>query len=141
MAIILPGGFQITNNEPVDSRFSVADLSARLGLSGANVYEGLTVYQQDNNQLYILNDSANPSLTTSWNIVITFPYTGSAIISGSLSLEGPFLVSMNDGNGDSNKLQVNDEGLLVFGKLDTPPTAISGGMFYSASNEFYLGFL
>jgi hypothetical protein len=55
-------------------------------------------------------------------------------------LEGPFLVSMNDGNGDSNKLQVNDEGVTVLGKLLTTPTAVSGGMFYSASNEFFFGF-
>ena len=46
-----------------------------------------------------------------------FPYTGSAIITGSLQLEGPFLV-----------------------KLNTPPTAVSGGFFYSSSNEFFLGF-
>jgi hypothetical protein len=69
-----------------------------------------------------------------------FPYTGSAIITGSLELEGPFLVKLNDGNGDINKFQVNNEGVTVLGKLDTTPTAVSGGIFYSASNEFYLGF-
>jgi hypothetical protein len=69
-----------------------------------------------------------------------FPYTGSAIITGSLELEGPFLVKLNDGNGDSNKFQVNNEGAVVLGKLNTPPTAISGGFFYSSSNEFFLGF-
>ena len=49
MAIILPGGFNITNNEPSDARFSVANTAARYALSSANVYEGLTVYEQDTN--------------------------------------------------------------------------------------------
>jgi hypothetical protein len=79
----------------------------------------------------------------STGVIITatpFPYTGSAGISGSLNLEGPFLVRLNDGNGDSTKFQVNNEGVTVLGKLDTTPTAVSGGMFYSASNEFFFGF-
>jgi hypothetical protein len=69
-----------------------------------------------------------------------FPYTGSAIITGSLELEGPFLVKLNNGNGDPNKFRVNNEGTVVLGKLNTPPTAVSGGFFYSSSNEFFLGF-
>ena len=69
-----------------------------------------------------------------------FPYTGSAIITGSLQLEGPFLVKLNDGNGDPNKFQVNNGGTVVLGKLNTTPTAVSGGIFYSSSNEFFLGF-
>lgn len=74
-----------------------------------------------------------------------FPYTGSALITGSLTITGsgvisPFIINIPDGNGDSNKLQVNDEGVTVLGKLNTTPTAVSGGMFYSASNEFFFGF-
>ena len=74
-----------------------------------------------------------------------FPYTGSALITGSLTISGsgvisPFIINIPDGNGDSNKLQVNDEGVTVLGKLNTTPTAVSGGMFYSASNEFFFGF-
>ena len=69
-----------------------------------------------------------------------FPYTGSAIITGSLQLEGPFLVKLNNGNGDINKFQVNNGGAVVLGKLNTTPTAVSGGIFYSSSNEFFLGF-
>ena len=70
----------------------------------------------------------------------TFPYTGSADISGSASVNGIFLVKLNNGNGDPNKFQVNNEGTVVLGKLNTTPTAVSGGIFYSASDEFYLGF-
>jgi hypothetical protein len=69
MAIILPSGFNITNNEPVDARFSLADQTARYGLSPANIYEGLVVYQRDNNTLWILVDTAEVSNANGWQQV------------------------------------------------------------------------
>lgn len=75
MAIILPGGFNITNNEAVDARFSLADQSARYALSPANVYEGLVVYQRDTNTLWVLVDTSNVSNVNGWN-EITFGRTG-----------------------------------------------------------------
>ena len=77
MPIILPSGFNVTSVEPVDARFALANQAARLGLSTANVYKGLVVFQQDNNTLYVLLDATQPSLNSSWQVV------GSAI-SGSL---------------------------------------------------------
>jgi hypothetical protein len=82
MAIILPGGFQITNNEAVDSRLSVADQSARLGFSAANVYEGLLVYQQDTDEIYVLTDATDPTDNNNWNKIypvasMTGSFTGS----------------------------------------------------------------
>jgi len=69
MAIILPSGFNITNNEPVDARFSLADQAARYGLSSANIYEGLVVYQRDNNTLWILVDTTEVSNSNGWQQV------------------------------------------------------------------------
>jgi hypothetical protein len=89
---------------------------------------------------FTVTDDGNNAITVFADLGNVFPYTGSAIITGSLELEGPFLVKLNNGNGDINKFQVNNEGVTVLGKLDTTPTAVSGGIFYSASNEFYLGF-
>lgn len=66
MAIILPGGFNITNNEAVDARFSLANQSARYGLSSANVYEGLVVYQQDDNTMWVLVDTTNVANLNGW---------------------------------------------------------------------------
>lgn len=66
MAIILPGGFNITNNEAVDARFSLADQSARYGLSSANIYEGLVVYQRDNNTLWVLVNTAYVANENGW---------------------------------------------------------------------------
>ena len=89
---------------------------------------------------FTVTDAGNNAVTVYADFGDVFPYTGSADISGSASVDGIFLVKLNNGNGDPNKFQVNSEGTVVLGKLDTTPTAVSGGMFYSASNEFYLGF-
>jgi hypothetical protein len=78
MAIILPGGFNITNNEPVDARLTVADASARLNFSSANVYEGLLVYQQDTNEIYVLIDASDPSQAGNWALAASVA-SGSAL--------------------------------------------------------------
>ena len=66
-------------------------------------------------------------------------FTGSLHITGS-STTTPFLISMNNGNGQSEKLKVNTEGLLVLGMFDTLPTAVTGGIAYSSSSDFYFGY-
>ena len=109
MAITLPGGFSITNNEPADSRVTVADSSARLGFSTANVYEGLVVYQQDTDELYVLTNASAPGTAGSWTLISTggggifnetgsyyattndIQITGSVDVTGSMTLEGDFL--------------------------------------------------
>jgi hypothetical protein len=77
MAINLPSGFNILNIDPVDSRFVVQNQSELLGFSAANVYEGLLVYQTDNNTLFVLTDIANYNSIIGWEVV------GGLTISGS----------------------------------------------------------
>lgn len=92
MAIILPSGFVITNNEPVDSRLSVADSASRLSLSVNNVYEGITVYQRDTNILYVLTDANAPSSNSSWQSLIS--NTSSSIaVSASYSATSSYALS------------------------------------------------
>jgi hypothetical protein len=99
MAIILPSGFQITNIEPVDSRFSVANSSSRLGFSSANVYEGLTVYQQDTNKYYILVDTGSHTIEAGWQEVGasintgSFATTSSNVFIGNQTITGSLFVS------------------------------------------------
>jgi hypothetical protein len=66
MAIILPSGFNITNSEPVDARFALANQSARYALSAANIYKGLVVFQQDDSTLFVLTDTANVGNSNGW---------------------------------------------------------------------------
>jgi len=114
-------------------------------------YEVFSVTQLGSNGTPSVSESFAFSFPASSNIVNPFPYTGSAGITGSLavvgpivitgsSLTSPFLINIPDGSGDEEKVKVNEEGTLVLGKLNTAPTAVSGGIFYSASNEFFFGF-
>jgi hypothetical protein len=92
MAIILPSGFDITNIDPIDSRFSVANQAARLGFSAANVYEGLIVYQRDNNSAYVLTNTGSYNSEAGWEKLL--------VSSGSLSITG----SLNVTNGITGSL-------------------------------------
>jgi len=205
MAIILPSGFNITNNEPVDARFSLASEAARYALSAANIYEGLIVYQQDNNTLWVLKDTSNSTNASGWEELV---YNASDALS--LIANGDTTASVSSGStsfrifdAGSDLLKLDDTGKLwvtgsvsaslvfgqivsgselVFGKLSTSqssdsqlvignsfgdyankqttifkngdvilsgslileakdnPSVIAGGLIYSSSNEFYLGF-
>jgi hypothetical protein len=66
MAIILPGGFNITNSEPVDARFALANETARYALSAANIYKGLVVFQQDDSTMFVLTDTTNVGNSNGW---------------------------------------------------------------------------
>ena len=93
MPIILPSGFNVTSVEPVDARFALANQAARLGLSTANVYKGLVVFQQDNNTLYVLLDPTQPSLNTSWQVVGS-TVSGSLVVTGSITAVSGFTGSL-----------------------------------------------
>ena len=61
-------------------------------------------------------------------------------ISGSLLLnftdiENYFSIKVNN----IEKIKVNNEGILQLTSQDITPTPITGGIFYSSSNEFYIG--
>lgn len=38
-----------------------------------------------------------------------------------------------------NKLIINAQGVTVLGQFNITPTAVAGGLFYSSSNDFFLG--
>ena len=155
---------QITGINPLQSGYEIFDVTALAsnGTPSDNDQFGVSIPAPAANAVAILDDNVtvttavtsinfsgsaftiidegSNAITVFGNLGDVFPYTGSADISGSSTIDGVFLVKLNDGNGDTNKFQVNNEGTVVLGKLNTTPTAVSGGMFYSASNEFYLGF-
>jgi len=49
-----------------------------------------------------------------------------------------FFVKLDDDT--DSKFVINLQGVTVLGAFDTTPNAVVGGMFYSASGHFYLGF-
>ena len=77
MAVVVPSGFQITSQEPIDARITVVDQAARLALNEFNVYPGLIVYQQSSQELYVLNDTGSVGSNSGWSLI-----SGSAGSSG-----------------------------------------------------------
>ena len=101
MAIILPGGFNITNSEPVDARFALANQTARYALSAANIYKGLVVFQQDDSTLFVLTDTTNVGNSNGWtqiqigSVVSNLP---SGIISSSAQVIAIFNANFTSGS-------------------------------------------
>ena len=132
------GVYDISSN---GGGLSIASASIDLGIATTLNFTGSGIFS-------ILNNEGFATITLAAD---SFPYTGSAEITGSLYLIGPiniigssdtppFTIDIDDSNGDVTKFQVNQEGVMVLGQLDTTPTPISGGMFFSSSNEYFLGF-
>ena len=75
-------------------------------------------------------------LTGSLNVTGSFGTTGSVFIDLD-GVEDVFNIKV-DGK---EKIKVNTEGILQFASQSLTPTAVEGGMFYSSSNEYFLGFI
>ena len=108
MPITLPAGFNITNTDPVDKRFTVADQAARLAFSAANVYNGLLVFQRDTNELYVLKDTGSYNSNAGWLLVGSGSggtvETGSLLTTGSVSLN---TLTFTKGDGSTFALTVD----------------------------------
>lgn len=102
------------------------------------------------------------SLNVSGGLDLTgsFTFNGADFINGIFSPTGSYYATTNDikvtGSFDLNldgiedyfsvsvngeeKIKVNKEGVLEMKSQSTTPSAAAGGMYYSSSNEFFLGF-
>lgn len=120
MAINLPGGFNITNIDPIDARFSVSNEAARLGFSSANVYEGLVVYQQDTNKLYVLVDTSLYNQVSGWEEVGSSTrndFIASGSVSASVDITGDIFIIKS---GSYNPLTISSTGMVsISGSADT----------------------
>ena len=64
-----------------------------------------------------------------------------------IGITGSFQLNLNEVGqyfaisvGGQEKVKVNTEGTLQLAPQEQTPTAVSGGIFYSSSDAFYLGF-
>ena len=64
-------------------------------------------------------------------------YNQSNQIQTKISSEAPdfFIIK----SGSFLAAQINSEGVMVLGKFDTPPTPVTGAMYYRSDGNFYLG--
>ncbi len=90
-----------------------------LSLTDAFTYNGVT-----------FNTSGSASPATSLQI------TGSQFDLSATNTENLFTLRNKDGD---ISFQLDDR-VVVLGSLDTTPTAVAGGLFYSGSDQFFLGF-
>ena len=101
MAINTLQGYKPSTTEPIDSRLVKNDATARYAMPSFEVYEGLLVYQKDNNELYMLVDTSNISNANGWVSLSTvtgdFATTGSNYFNGNQIITGSILVT-NGGN-------------------------------------------
>lgn len=134
-------------SEQAQSSFFLSEKSGSfLTIAGASDIAGsqalgLAGYQQ-------VAGAAFPQFVTSSNSSgAGFPFTGSAQITGSLSVTGSSTFELNQGqttdfflikSSSFNPLKVNSDGVVTFGDFTSLPTATEGGIAYSASN-FYVG--
>jgi hypothetical protein len=67
MAIPIIIGFELSANSPVDTRFAVANQTARLALTW--LYKGLITYQIDNNTVYKYKGTPPSNLVADWEVI------------------------------------------------------------------------
>jgi hypothetical protein len=118
---------------------SLLATTASLALTSSFTPNAVITGSATNNVITLERGDGSTFDLTVETTVSPFPYTGSAEVTGSLGVTGSFGVDIEDGNGGNTKFKVNDEGVVVLAALITTPTAITGGMYYSSSGDFYLG--
>lgn len=89
--------------------------------------------------------STNPSnlflIKSGSNTIFNIDNVGNIITNGSITIEtsGSFSSFMLIKNNGTEYVKVNNEGVLVLHQYDTPPTAVSGGMYFDNIGNFYVG--
>ena len=96
----------------------------------------------DGSATLTLFSSASVYPTNTYGLGITFPYTGSALITGSLEVKS---VNATDDffllkTGSLDSVKVNGQGVLQLGGFTFTPTAVRGGVYYNhTEDEFFVG--
>lgn len=112
-------------------------------VSGSEHFANVSVRELPNGKSQALLYADDVQIGAYYGEDILIGNAGASIIaSGSLrlSLNGVsqyFSVDI----GGIPQVKVNEEGVLQVAVKDTAPTPVSGGLFYSSSNEYYLGFI
>lgn len=110
----------------LDTDLASSLYSGSLNVTGSIVLNGVDL---------AINQSIFRQTGSYWNTTNNIGITGSF----QLALNGVdqyFAVSV----GGQEKLRVNTEGTLQLAPQDITPAAVTGGIFYSSSDAFYLGF-
>ena len=110
----------------LDVDLSNSTYSGSLNVTGSIVLNGVDLS---------INQSIFRQTGSYWNTTNNIGITGSF----QLNLDGAqnyFAVSV----AGQEKIKINTQGILQLAPQDVTPTAVTGGIFYSGSDAFYLGF-
>ena len=111
-------------------------------LSGSHVLTG-SLYVSGavdvTGNILLNGEEINPNIFTRTGSY--YSTTNDLKVTGSLELsfdgiEDYFAISVNG----QERFKVNEEGVTEFEPHDTTPTAVTGGLFYSSSDAYFLGF-
>ena len=117
---------------------SAAPTSLAQGEAAINIDNGLFYFGSGSGGA-VKNLNSFTHITASGNIIgSTGSFAQTVITLESGAEDSPFLIKIANNNGQDNKLEVTKDGILKYGALNTLPTAITGGLVYSAS-AFYMG--
>jgi hypothetical protein len=140
-AFVQPNGYALTTSQ---TRLYVAQVSGSfMPLAAANdlgINQGLGLAPYNTVVASTLSKFASGSTGTG------FPFTGSADITGSLQVTGSTTFETGIGgtdffiikSGSTNPIKFNGQGVMQFADLNFTPTAVGGGIYYSAS-QWFLG--
>lgn len=122
-------------------------VTGSLGISGSlsvtltqRTLDKIVVFDDTDDTLYYISGNIGGDddwydgttfVSTSKNVLIT----ASIDIAGGADLPHFFLIK----SGSKTVAKFNNEGVLVLGAFDTPPTPVSGGIFYSSSGDLFIG--
>lgn len=111
----------------LDVDLSNSVYSGSLNVTGSIVLNGIDLS---------INQSIFRQTGSYWNTTRNIGITGSFQLNLDGGVGSYFAVSV----GGQEKIKVNTEGTLQLAPQDQTPTAVTGGIFYSSSDAFYLGF-
>ena len=133
------------NNPDFGAELNIGPIRSHLRqyVSGSDRFANVSVRELPNgkSQALLYADDVQIGAYFGENILI-----GNA--SASITASGSLRLSLNGVDqyfsvdvGGVPQVKVTEKGVLQLASKDEAPNAIAGGMFYSSSNEFYLGFL
>ena len=110
----------------LDTDLTSSLYSGSLNVTGSIVLNGIDL---------AINQSIFRQTGSYWNTTRNIGITGSFQLAFN-GVDQYFAVSV----GGQEKIKVNTEGTLQLAPQEVAPTAVTGGIFYSSSDAFYLGF-
>lgn len=111
----------------LDTDLTSSLYSGSLNVTGSIVLNGIDLS---------INQSIFRQTGSYWNTTRNIGITGSLSLNINPSNNDSVVVSVSG----QEKLRVNTEGIVQLASQSPTPTPIAGGIFYSSSDAFYLGF-